>query len=77
MTRKAQPDSRPELLSRDDVARLTGLSPATVERYRRKGNLPAPIRLGPNRIAWVRSELEAWIAKRIAERDAGANQVAA
>ena len=30
----------------------------------RAGHFPAPIETGPNSIAWVRSEIEAWKASR-------------
>lgn len=30
----------------------------------RAGNFPAPIEIGPNSVAWVRSEIEAWKASR-------------
>jgi prophage regulatory protein len=66
----------PELLSRHEVARLTGLSPATVERYWREGHMPAPVRLGPNRVAWRRSELNEWIAGRQRVRGAAAAEAA-
>jgi predicted DNA-binding transcriptional regulator AlpA len=30
----------------------------------RAGHFPAPIETGPNSIAWIRSEIEAWKASR-------------
>lgn len=60
---------QPELLTRQEVAQLTRLSKSSVERYIRQNRFPKPIDLGPNRVAWVRSEIDAWISARIAERD--------
>jgi prophage regulatory protein len=31
---------------------------------------PKPVRLGPNAVGWLKSEIEAWQQARIAERDA-------
>lgn len=33
-----------------------------------EGKFPKPIRIGSNRLAWVRAEIEQWIADRAAER---------
>ena len=34
-------------------------------------NFPKPVRLGKNSIAFVSTEIDAWIEARIADRDAG------
>jgi prophage regulatory protein len=36
-----------------------------------KKEFPAPIRIGPRASAWAEHEVTAWIAARIAARDAG------
>ena len=38
-------------------------------RLCKKGEFPKPVPLGANRIAWLESEIEAWIKKRVAARD--------
>lgn len=58
-----------ELLTRGEVCHLIRLSKATLERYHRKGRFPKPVKLGPNRVAWLRCEIEQWLQTRIAERD--------
>jgi prophage regulatory protein len=45
-------------------------SKAHLWRLVKVGKFPAPIRLGEARSAWVESEIDKWIADRIAERDA-------
>ena len=42
-----------------------------VQRWRleKQGLFPKRVRLGERRIAWVADEVDAWIAKRVAERD--------
>jgi predicted DNA-binding transcriptional regulator AlpA len=54
-----------------------GLSPRQVMRMAEKRRFPAPVRVTEGnqrqkgRIAFVRSEVRAWVAQRIAERDTG------
>ena len=40
----------------------------TIFRQIAAGTFPCPIRLSPNRIGWLKSEIEAWIAARAKER---------
>lgn len=53
-----------------EVSRQTGLSPATIYRRAKAGTFPSPLKLGTRASAWVGAEVDAWIAERIAERDA-------
>jgi prophage regulatory protein len=39
----------------------TGLSRPSIYRYMKRGHFPARRRVGPNRVAWVASEILAWI----------------
>jgi prophage regulatory protein len=39
----------------------TGLSRPSIYRYMKCGRFPARRRVGPNRVAWVASEILAWI----------------
>ncbi|MFZ1105907.1 MAG: AlpA family phage regulatory protein [Hyphomicrobiaceae bacterium] len=38
-------------------------------RLEKKGKFPRRIQVGPNRVAWLLSEVEAWISDRVAERN--------
>ena len=49
--------------ARDLMARLT-LSRTTLWRMRRDHEFPRAIKLTPTRIAWKRSEVDAWIERR-------------
>jgi prophage regulatory protein len=40
-----------------------------LDRLIRAGKFPKPIRLGPNRVAWVETEVDEWLAERISQRD--------
>ena len=36
----------------------------------KRGEFPAPLYLSPRALAWVESEVDAWLVDRLAERDA-------
>jgi prophage regulatory protein len=40
-----------------------------IGRLERAGKFPKRIQVGENRVAWLESEVEDWIAARVAERD--------
>lgn len=58
----------PVLISLNEVSRVTSLSRTAINRYRAEGRFPQPVPVGFKRIAFVRSEVVAWIEARIAER---------
>jgi prophage regulatory protein len=43
-----------------------------VRRLERVGRFPHHIHIGPNTIAWLEDELDAYLAERAGERDVGA-----
>lgn len=65
------------MLSKKQVCVLTSYSSEHVRRLVRDGLFPKPIelnaspRVGWTRKAWLKSEVDAWIACRVAARDAG------
>lgn len=52
-----------------DVMNRTGLAKSTVYKYMSLGIFPQPIKLGTRAVAWVESEVEAWIKDSINRRD--------
>lgn len=56
-------------ISQEEVCQTVGLSRQEIWRRRRAGDFPKPVKLGTRRIAYLKSEIEAWIAERISERD--------
>jgi len=54
------------------VKHRTGLSRSAIYRSVAIGTFPAPVKLGERASAWIESEVSAWIAARIAARDAKA-----
>jgi prophage regulatory protein len=58
------------LLKRPEVEARTGKSRSSIYLGVHAGTFPKPVRLGPNSVAWVEAEIDAYIEKRIADRDA-------
>jgi len=58
------------LLHVKTVCERTSLSRSTILNLRAVGQFPEPVEIAYQRIAWVESEVESWIAARIAERNA-------
>jgi prophage regulatory protein len=58
------------VLRKGQVKDKSGLSFATIDRKERAGEFPARIQLGNRAIGWLEGEVDAWIEKRLAERDA-------
>ena len=59
-----------QLLSIKDTCSRTTLSRTTLWQKVKRGEFPKPIALGEGiRKAFLASEVEAWIAERMAERD--------
>ena len=59
------------LLRLREVCRRTGHSRSEIYRRVASGDFPQPVKLGERASAWVEHEVAAWIAGRIAVRDAG------
>jgi prophage regulatory protein len=58
-----------QLLSLKQVCHLTSLSRTGVNKARAGGRFPAAIDLDGRRIAFVKSEVEAWLAAKVAARN--------
>ena len=54
----------PAIYREKDVLALVRISKATLWRWRKAGEFPHPIQLGPNTVAWRRIEIDEWISSR-------------
>ncbi|MBU8976399.1 AlpA family transcriptional regulator [Lysobacter sp. MMG2] len=54
------------------VKARTGLSRSEIYRRIASGHFPQPVKLGSRASAWVASEVDAYIASRVAARDSKA-----
>lgn len=66
-----KPDPVAKFWRKRAVCTLLGFSPSTMDRLVRTKTegFPAPVKLGPNTVAWVAEEVQKWAADRIAARD--------
>jgi len=60
-------DSDVILLRLPEVKAMTGLSKSSLYALVREGTFPAPVRLGPRAVAWVKSEVRRWAVERVRE----------
>ncbi|OHV84174.1 AlpA family transcriptional regulator [Rhizobium sp. LCM 4573] len=63
-------DNYPSLISLNEACRLTSMSRTMLNRYRAEGRFPVSVELGERRVAFVRSEVLAWIRAKIDARAA-------
>lgn len=59
-----------EFMLREDVIEFTTLSKSVIRRMMLRDEFPKPVKLSPNRVAWVKSEVEAWKEAKKLEREA-------
>lgn len=55
-----------------EVKAVTGLSKTSLYTLIRDNSFPAPVKLGPRAVAWVRSEVKQWAANRVLVSRSGA-----
>lgn len=56
------------LIRRKEVQAKTGFGASSIYAEMAKGNFPKPIQISERRVAWLESEIDAWIAERVASR---------
>ena len=54
----------PAIYREKDVLALVRISKATLWRWRKAGEFPPPIQLGPNTVGWRRGDVDEWLASR-------------
>ncbi len=65
------------ILRRPKVSERTGKSRSTIYAEMAEGKFPRPVRIGPRAVGWVESEIDAYLAALIAERDADEREAGA
>ena len=56
------------ILSKRQLKELVLYSPQHIARLEKAGKFPKRIRLGPNRVGWLESEVLDWLEQRLAAR---------
>ena len=59
---------RSRLMRLPEVVQLTGVSRSTIYRWMENGEFPRQISLGANTVAWLESDVEDWIHRRMSTR---------
>ena len=59
------PISHEKLLGRKKVEQRIDKRKSWIYREIAAGNFPAPVKIGPRSVAWVESEIDAWINQTI------------
>ena len=56
-------------LSKPELRKRVPYSESQVYRLEQQGKFPRRVKLGPNRVGWVESEIDEWARERLALRD--------
>lgn len=56
------------LITKAELRRIVPYTPQHILRLEKRGMFPRRIQVGANRVAWLLTEIEAWVAARAAER---------
>jgi predicted DNA-binding transcriptional regulator AlpA len=59
-----QPQSAIRVLRKRQLCKLLGISPASLDRLRARGDFPAPLFLSVQSIAWTIESVQAWLSSR-------------
>lgn len=62
--------TEPRLIRRKEVQTKTGLGASSIYAMMKSGEFPQCLNLSERRVAWIESDVNQWIAKRIAEHKA-------
>lgn len=57
------------ILTRQQVLDIIPYSATQIWRMEKAGEFPKPIRLGANRVGYLSTAIEAWLASKLMERD--------
>jgi prophage regulatory protein len=63
-----QHQQTPALIRASELVSLVTYSLAHIRRLEEAGTFPRRIRIGANRVGWLRSEIEQWLKERIEGR---------
>lgn len=57
------------LITRAELRQIVPYTPQHILRLEKRGLFPRRVQIGENRVAWLLSEVEQWVAARVAQRD--------
>lgn len=65
-------EAKPRLIRRPEVEQRTGLQKSAIYQRAKDGTFPRPIKIGTYNVAWLESEIDAWVEERVAASRGGA-----
>lgn len=69
-TSKNQKIENNRLIRRKEVQEKTGLGASSIYAMMAQGAFPKPLQLSERRVAWIESDIDSWVAERIAKHKA-------
>lgn len=60
-----------EFIVADEMAKRIPYSQNQLRRLEAQGSFPKRVRIGANRVAWIREEIDNWIEARVKARNGG------
>jgi prophage regulatory protein len=57
------------LITKKQLRAMVPYTPQHILRLEKKGRFPKRIQVGANRVAWLLTEIERWVADRVAARE--------
>ena len=67
---KSQQTENQRLIRRKEVQAKTGLGASSIYALMKTGEFPQCLNLSERRVAWIESDIDAWIAERVANHRA-------
>jgi len=67
---KSQQTENNRLIRRKEVQDRTGLGASSIYAMMKIGKFPKCLNLSERRVAWLESDIDSWIAERVAEHQA-------
>lgn len=67
---KSQQTENNRLIRRKEVQEKTGLGASSIYAMMRSGDFPQCLNLSERRVAWIESDIDSWVADRIAKHKA-------
>ena len=64
--------AKKRLIRLREVRLRVGLGTSTVYRYLAEGKFPRPVQIGGGRVAWLETDVDAWIVDRVEASGRGA-----
>lgn len=69
-SKKIDSHGQPLILRKKQVLAMVGLSASTIYALQKAGTFPQPLKLSLRATGWLTSDIESWLATKVAQRAA-------